>query len=488
MINFLSAAGLILIVIAMFNVMIFVHELGHFLAARWRGLQVDRFQIWFGKPIWKKEINGVQYGLGWIPAGGFVALPQMAAMESIEGDNLGSKNLPAVSPLDKIIVAFAGPLFSLLLAVTAAFCVWGLGKPQDAIKSNVVGGVQAESAADGILFPGDKILKVNGESVQWFHGRMFDDIMTRIMLTEGDRIDFEIERAGEVMTVTTKFDIAETPWYKRRALPKVGISPGGPAIVEYNLDEDKNELLEKLTIEGTSPATLSGIRAGDEVIKVNGETVYGQAHVGQLIEKNKFQEVIMTVKRGSEELEIKVAPVMPEGGYAEDPMLGVNWDRSAIISTEILYPNPWEQVRDSLRTMWLTIKTISSPSSNVGVDQLAGPIGIAKTKFLLLQEEHGWLRVLAFFVLFNVNLAVLNMLPLPVLDGGHIVMAALEWIRGKALPARFLEMIQTAFALMLMGFMLYITTKDIGDEVGPGAKENKLIWPKAAESKPEISS
>ena len=76
---------LILAVILSFNVMIFVHELGHFLAARWRGLKIDKFQVWFGKPIWSKTINGVQYGLGWIPAGGFVALPQLAPMETIEG-------------------------------------------------------------------------------------------------------------------------------------------------------------------------------------------------------------------------------------------------------------------------------------------------------------------------------------------------------------------------------------------------------------------
>ena len=101
--NFLHALGLIAIVIALFNVIIFVHELGHFLAARWRGLRVDRFQIWFGKPIWKKEHNGVQYGLGWIPAGGFVALPQMAPMEAIEGSNRDEDDepLPPIKPWDK---------------------------------------------------------------------------------------------------------------------------------------------------------------------------------------------------------------------------------------------------------------------------------------------------------------------------------------------------------------------------------------------------
>ena len=465
--DFISAALLILVVIAMFNVMIFVHELGHFLAARWRGLKVDRFQIWFGKPIWKKEINGVQYGLGWIPAGGFVALPQMAAMESVEGRNLGEEELPRVSPLDKIIVAFAGPLFSLLLAVTAAFVVWGTGKPLDAIKSNVVGGVAAGEPADGILKPGDKILKVDGEPVKWFQGRLFDDIRTRIMLTEGDGVDFEIERKGEIMTVTTPFDIADTPWYHRRALPRVGIAPGGPAVVGRFAEG-----------EGESPAERAGLKIGDEITKVDGETVHGFAQVTRMIQDRGSESVVLTVKREGEELDLIVTPLKPVGEEFKKPMVGVIWDSSAIVSTEMIHPNPWEQVRDSLRTMWMTIKTITSPSSNVGVDQLAGPIGIAKTKFLLLQQPDGWLRVMAFFVLFNINLAVLNMLPLPVLDGGHIIMASLEWIRGKSLPPRFLESLQAGFALLLMGFMLYITTKDIGDEVRDEPKAKKLVWPK----------
>src|SRR5882672_7269606 len=105
-------------VVLLFNLLIFVHELGHFLAARWRGLKVDRFAIWFGKPIWKKEINGVEYCLGCIPAGGYVSLPQMAPMEAIEGkSDRPAEDLPNVSAFDKIIVAFAGPLFSFLLAL-----------------------------------------------------------------------------------------------------------------------------------------------------------------------------------------------------------------------------------------------------------------------------------------------------------------------------------------------------------------------------------
>ena len=99
---------------------------------KWRGLKVERFAIWFGKPIWKKKIDGVEYALGWIPAGGYVALPQMATMEAIEGKaETPAEQLPNVSPLDKIIVAFAGPLFSFVLAIVFAFVVWGVGKPSN---------------------------------------------------------------------------------------------------------------------------------------------------------------------------------------------------------------------------------------------------------------------------------------------------------------------------------------------------------------------
>src|SRR2546423_196029 len=136
-------------VLALFNLLIFVHELGHFLAARWRGMKIERFAIWFGKPIWKKKINGVEYGLGWIPAGGYVALPQMASMEMIEGKGEGSgEPLPPASALDKIIVAFAGPLFSFLLAVAFAFVVWGIGRPEhDSENSTTVGWVDPTGPA-----------------------------------------------------------------------------------------------------------------------------------------------------------------------------------------------------------------------------------------------------------------------------------------------------------------------------------------------------
>src|SRR5688572_14720691 len=119
---------IILEVLILFNLLIFVHELGHFLAAKWRGMHVERFAIWFGKPIWKRTYMGVEFCLGCIPFGGYVALPQMAPMEMLEG-RADKKELPPVTPWDKIIVAFAGPLFSIGLALLFAGIVWVVGRP-----------------------------------------------------------------------------------------------------------------------------------------------------------------------------------------------------------------------------------------------------------------------------------------------------------------------------------------------------------------------
>src|SRR6195256_4871244 len=121
---------ILLEVVVLFNLLIVVHEVGHFLAARWRGLYIEKFGVWFGKPLWKKTINGVQYSLGSLPFGGFVALPQLAPMDIIEGKaDVDRARLPRISALDKIVVAVAGPLFSLLLALCFAIVVWVVGHP-----------------------------------------------------------------------------------------------------------------------------------------------------------------------------------------------------------------------------------------------------------------------------------------------------------------------------------------------------------------------
>src|SRR5436853_7518645 len=138
---------ILLEVLILFNLLIVVHEVGHFLAARWRGLYIEKFGVWFGKPIWKKTIGGVQYSLGSLPFGGFVALPQLAPMDIIEGKaDLDRSQLPKISAIDKIIVAIAGPLFSLLLGFVIASLIWVVGYPvSEADTTTVIGYVLPDS-------------------------------------------------------------------------------------------------------------------------------------------------------------------------------------------------------------------------------------------------------------------------------------------------------------------------------------------------------
>ena len=453
----LNVALLIFVVVMLFNLIIFVHELGHFLAGKWRGLQIDRFQIWFGKPIWKKEYKGVQYGLGWIPAGGFVALPQMAPMEAIEGGDKDRKPMPPITPLDKIIVAFAGPLFSILLALVAGVVVWGIGKPKDFIPSTVVGyveeGLKAEKA--GIRL-GDRILEINGQPVNGFAGSL-DSITERIVLSSGDKIQFKIQRPGveKPILLTSGFDRPKSRWFQRSGLRQVGLGPEGPALVEGVLEN--------------SPAAKMGLQKGDRILKVDGDKLYSDIQLTQYLKKKDFKAVVLEVKKKSGELvTVEVAPAKPTQPSDRDPMLGVAWNLNSDVDIRIVHPNPLTQVADSLKMMWITITSVADPGSSIGVDHLSGPVGIGQMLFSLLQTEDGWRRILSFLVLFNVNLAVLNMLPFPVLDGGHITMAILEKICGKPIQMKTMEVIQTACALALISLMLYVTSKDIGDKFGRG--------------------
>lgn len=458
---------LILIVLTVFNVIIFVHELGHFWAAKWRGLQIDRFQIWFGKPIWKKTINGVQYGLGWIPAGGFVALPQMAPMESIEGGEKPAEPLPPISALDKIIVAFAGPLFSMLLALASAVVVSQVGKPKDFVPSQEIGYVAADSpAAKSGFKPGDKIIAINGEAVSGFAGSL-DSITERIILSRGDKLTFQILRPGsdKPIEIVTGFERQDTKWFQRSGLRQIGIGTASPAVVE--------------SVAKHSPAADAGLQKGDRIVSIDGQPLYSLKQFSQYLKEKSWQSVLLGVEntRG-ETREVTLTPEKPLQPKNSDPKVGILWTFISEVDTRLVKPGPMEQVGDSLTMMWTTLTSLVDRKSSIGVDHLSGPVGIGSLMFEFLKMEDGWRRILAFMVLFNVNLAVLNMLPFPVLDGGHITLAVLEKIAGRPVRAKPLEIVQTICALALISLMLFVTSKDIGDKFGRGGgASERVIFP-----------
>jgi regulator of sigma E protease len=448
----LHAARVVLIlleVLILFNLLIVVHELGHFLAARWRGLYIERFGVWFGKPLWKKTINGVQYSLGSLPFGGFVALPQLAPMDIIEGKaDLDRAKLPRISALDKIIVAVAGPLFSLLLALFFAGVVWVVGHPvSESDSTTIVGYVMPDSPAQKVgLQPGDKILEVDGKPVRRFLG-MNDSVSWNVVRSEGDKIAVKFQRAGNVRTVWVEPYKAETRGWRRKSIRQLLIFPAETAIIDK--------------VEPNTPAAAAGLRPHDIIRGFNQMPIYNPIGLLEYISKHPNDQLVLQVERGGARFDVPVKPtLLPTEGEMK-PRIGIQWDTTGKIS--IGHPNPIEQIYNSISSTLKTIGAVASPKSDVKLQHLSGPVGIGRIYYLLFQSERGWQLALWFSVILNVNLAILNMLPIPVLDGGHIVLAIIESVRRKPVNMRVLEVIQTSCAMLIIGYMLYVTFFDVQD-------------------------
>jgi regulator of sigma E protease len=522
--NILRVALTIVEVLLIFNLLIIVHELGHFLAARWRGLHVDKFGIWFGRPIWKKAINGVEYSLGWIPAGGFVLLPQMAPMETVEGKSgIPRHDLPPVRPLDKMIVAFAGPLFSFLLALVFAVIVWVVGKPTvEAEATTTIGYVAPDEPASKAGFEaGDKILEVDGHPVSRFAG-MVDSITWYVVRSEGDTIPFKIQRGDKVLTINSGYTRPETRGWERKSLRQVGIAPAITPIVFKVADGSAaalagirpndeiiavggerlyhpQHILEwaqshpgkplsltilrgKKTLEMTiepgrplvssviknSPADVAGMRAGDRILSLDGHPIYDPTELFKRVESNPTVPFSLTVATGPQTRTVRVLPAIPDGQtravlgivYAADSQ-GIIWDGSGKLT--VVHISPLEQIVAAVETIGNTIGALLSTQSDIKLQHMSGPIMIMQTYYRLFDTDFGWQLALWFSVVFNVNLAMINLLPIPVLDGGHIVLALIEVIRKRPINIRVLEVVQGACALLLIGFMLYVSFYDAQD-------------------------
>lgn len=437
-------------VVLLFNLLIVVHELGHFLAARWRGLVVEKFAVWFGKPLWSKTINGVEYRLGSIPFGGFVAIPQLAPMETLEGKVEHDRSeLPPVKPIDKIIVAFAGPLFSFGLAVVFACIVWVVGKPvSKGDLQTIVGYVAPDGpAAKAGMQVGDKILTVNGHVVKKFSpfGKGSESIIWNVVTSQTPAIPITVERSGKVLDLTVTPYVEPREGWGRSNLKTIGIEP----VV--------TPLIARVIPNG--PAQLAGLKSQDIIPAVNGQKLLSFSAFADVLKASGNKPVTLSVIRGKDQFEVTVAPVVPLN--EKEARLGIEWDLRGV--TEPAYPAPWRQITDSVYTIVDTLAAITTPKSGITLQHLSGPVGIMNMYYRLFEAHDGWRLALWFSVVFNVNLALLNMLPIPVLDGGHILLAIIEGIRRRPVSIKVLEFIQTACAMVIIGFMLYVTFYDVID-------------------------
>jgi membrane-associated protease RseP (regulator of RpoE activity) len=543
----LKVIGILLEVVLIFNLLIIVHELGHFLAAKWRGLHIEGFGIWFGKPIWSKRIGGVLYSIGSIPAGGFVKLPQL--MDSaIEGEGeFAAKDLPKLKPLDKIIVAFAGPLFSFLLAALFAVIVWQVGRPVSEMeRTTTLGYVIPDSpAAKAGLQTGDQILRIDGHDVNRWGGQSEDSITWSIVGSEEEKIHLDVKRGDQVVKFDVTPMIEPTKWYQRHGLRQIGIGPmsrpmvasvvpgsaaekagfkpsdvlvrvgGEPIYEDHSIGEwikahpgqpiivtvergAKNADGTYPTVDLTfdphgfsvgsvfpgSPAEAAGLKKGDRIASVDGKVMPHGVSFPEHIWGHEGKEVTLSIERGAETKEVKVTPERPleiEGVAKPKPSIGIMIERGDGLVYDQrgrmspIYPHPGEQLSQAANQIFETMKKLSPTSkSNIGIQQLGGPVMMMRIYYLLFESPEGWRLVLWFSVVINVNLALMNMLPIPPLDGSHITLAIVELLRGKppgARTAKIVEYVQIAGTLLIIGTMLFITLFDVQDLFGGGKKE-----------------
>ncbi len=466
------------LVVLFFGGSIFVHELGHFLAARWRGMHVERFAIGFGPKIfsWRGK-DGVEYCLCWLPLGGYVALPQLADMRAIEGETSAEvAKLPPPSYLSKVIVSAAGAVFNVIFAFLLACFIWigGQEAPIDP-QTNRIGVVLPEiESANGKMSPGpafiaglkqgDLVTAVDGKSVS-----SLSDIQSLIMLGSGrgpngePKVDLTVQRdSGE-----THIEVFPV-FVSQEKIRDIGVELAGTVTINTVLD--------------ASPAMQAGLKPGDTITHLDGETVGYAGFVQRYLRTKQGAPVQVTIRRTDGVQTLLVTPrkmIDPETQLAVF-RLGISLDAS--IPTHLVHIPPWTQIRSHALGFYRTLESLLSPKSDVGLSKMSGPIGIAKGLHSLARFD--FRLVLWFTILINVNLAIFNLMPIPVLDGGHILFATIGKLRGRALPIDFIATTQSIFIVILFSMIIYVSFFDVRRIV----RDNHYEKPaKAAPTEPQAT-
>jgi regulator of sigma E protease len=444
--SLLSNVWSIALIILFFGGSIFVHELGHYLAARSRGVHVEVFSIGFGPPIFSwKGADGTRYQVAWFPIGGFVLLPQIADLGALEGESqVDTARLPPVSYSTKLLVFVAGATFNVLFAFLLACIIWQIGQPEnDETTSTTVGYISrtvdlpdgshvASPAAVGGLQVGDIVREIDGHRItDW--DELHQTLATG-SVSEPDgspRTVFLVERAGKPMTLVLHPRlIGDERWRQ------IGISPG------YNLNVH--------SVAADSIGARAGLLAGDRILRINGAVVMNSGGLAEELSAEPAKPAQLTVLRDDREIPLTFPPRTGANPYG-----GIEFS----IGYHLSHPTPFAQLGPPFTMTIATLWGLINPHSNVGLSKLTGPIGIVH----IFHEaaDAGIRYVLTFSILININLAILNLLPIPVLDGGQIVFATISRLRGRALPVNFVIGAQSVFMVLLLSMVLYVSVFDV---------------------------
>ena len=429
----------ILAMLLLFGLSIFVHELGHFLAARACGMVADVFSIGMGKAIWKRRVGGTSFQIGWLPIGGYVALPQMDPNSFLEGaPRENQRVLPRVAPGRKIIVSVAGAAGNLAFAFLLAVVVWIAGKPASLEERNgVVGFIATNSPALALgLAVGDEIIAVDGQPVaNW------TQILEKTSLVAGREVNLRIRPAAggperDLALATEKSELGL--WL----LPGIeGMSP-----------------CQIATVYPHSGAQAANLQSGDVILSLDGHKVYSQGHLSQLVEAAAGRPALLEYRRNGEQRSALVESRYDEG--LKRHLIGIQFNTLADLDFAALtHPTPWAQLRGHATAIFSFLHALTTPAtSGAAAGAVGGPVLILIMLWLMVKSS--FILAIWFTGFLNVNLAILNLLPLPVLDGGHVVMNVWEMVTRRPAPPKLINALANVFAILFIALFLLLVFRD----------------------------
>ena len=404
-------------IVVLLGVLITIHELGHFIVAKLSKVKVNQFAIGFGPIIFQKQTKETKYALRLIPLGGFVS------MEGEEGDSEVSNSFAKAKMYKKILIVAAGAIVNIVFAIIIYFI---LSATSGTYVSNEVGDLIENYAAEEIgIQVNDKLIELNGKKIK--NKRNLDEISKDFT---GENLEIKVNRNGEIL----KYDLKPTE--------QKSMSTG------MYLGENS----EILVVEKDSTAEKAGILANDELIKVNNVDVNGDPYKALELISNVTPEVKtlnLTIKRNDKILNLDVETNFVSSYYiglifkeAEDTL--INRMINGVMQTE-------EFVGSSI----LNLKQLFT--GNVSVNQMMGPVGISE----VVAKTDGVREFFEMLALISLSLGITNLLPIPALDGGKIVILLIEIVRRKPMKKETEINIQLLGFSILIALSLYVTFNDI---------------------------
>lgn len=436
------------------GILIFIHELGHFLVAKAVGVGVERFSLGFGPRLWSIRRGETEYCLSAVPLGGYVKMmgeeahgeelvhPPVEAADALRADR---SRWFSLKPLwARTLIVFAGPGMNFFLAAAIfALIFMSVGRP---VLPPTVGRVLPDSpAAQAGLQTGDRVLRADGQPIT-----AWDELQARVQRSKGQTLILTVTRDGEAreLTVTPRLTEGRTVFGERTEVWDLGITPYLPPRIGDVLPG--------------SPAAGAGLRSGDRVVALDGRPIKTWDELAEAIHQLPGREVRLTLERDGSRFEVAVTPELvrdrtPLGQELEQGRIGI------APAPNVIYRrvNPvlavgqgalqtWEVTARTLEALWKLVTGVI-PASNLG-----GPLQIGVVAGQ--QAQQGLINYAFFVALISVNLAILNLLPVPMLDGGHLLFFAIEAVMGRPLSLRKRELahqVGLALLILLMGFAFW---------------------------------